>query len=114
VSRAEAASEADLDLRFGALADPTRRRILQLLDRRGGGVPAGEIAAEFAEISRPAVSRHLRVLRESGLVRADPRGREILYGLHPQAIEALWTSWFAAFDTIATGALERLRRRAEA
>ena len=49
-----------------AIADPTRRRLLELV--RDREVAAGELAKQFA-VSRPAVSRHLRVLRESGLVR---------------------------------------------
>ncbi|MFG1922175.1 metalloregulator ArsR/SmtB family transcription factor [Cryptosporangium sp. NPDC048952] len=61
-----------------ALADPVRREILTVL--RDGEATAGAIAARFA-ISRPAVSRHLRVLRESGLADADVRGQERVYRL---------------------------------
>jgi DNA-binding transcriptional ArsR family regulator len=56
-----------------ALADPIRRDILRMV--RDGGLTAGAIAAAFS-VSRPAVSRHLRVLREAGLVRDQLQGRE--------------------------------------
>lgn len=74
-----------------AIADPVRRRILELL--RDGDLPAGRIAEEFA-ISRPAVSRHLRVLRESGLVRDELVGRQRLYSLDPAPLGEL-TGWLA-------------------
>jgi DNA-binding transcriptional ArsR family regulator len=59
-----------------AIADPIRRRVLELV--RDREVPAGELADEF-DVSRPAVSRHLRVLREAGLVRERREGRLRLY-----------------------------------
>jgi DNA-binding transcriptional ArsR family regulator len=59
-----------------AIADPIRRRVLELV--RDEELPAGRLAAEFA-VSRPAVSRHLRVLREAGLVRERRDGRLRLY-----------------------------------
>lgn len=79
----------------GAIADPVRREILVML--RDGPRSAGQIAARFA-ISRPAVSRHLRVLRESGLVRDDPAGRQRIYRLDPARFTALaeWLAQFAA------------------
>lgn len=61
-----------------ALADPIRRDILMML--RDQRMNAGEVARAFA-ISRPAISRHLRVLREAGLVRDEPSGRERTYTL---------------------------------
>lgn len=61
-----------------ALADPVRREILTVL--RDGEATAGALAARFA-ISRPAVSRHLRVLRETGLASAEVRGQERVYRL---------------------------------
>lgn len=61
-----------------ALADPIRREILVLLGN--GEATAGALASRFA-ISRPAVSRHLRVLREAGLAQAEVRGRQRVYRL---------------------------------
>ena len=63
---------------FGALADPTRREILFLL--RDGTLSAGEIAARFPQ-QRPAISKHLRVLRESGLLRERRAAQRRLYDL---------------------------------
>lgn len=78
-----------------AIADPVRREILTLL--RGARLTAGEIAGQF-EISRPAISRHLRVLRESGLVRDELIGRQRYYVLDPASLTEL-TDWIARFDT---------------
>ncbi|HXV65135.1 MAG TPA: metalloregulator ArsR/SmtB family transcription factor [Vicinamibacteria bacterium] len=64
--------EADLDRIFGALADPTRRAILARLAR--GEAMVGELAEPF-DISRPAISKHLRVLERARLVRRTPEGR---------------------------------------
>ncbi|TDD33845.1 ArsR family transcriptional regulator [Nonomuraea terrae] len=82
-----------MDETAGAIADPVRREILVML--RGGPMSAGEIAGRFA-ISRPAVSRHLRVLRESGLVRAELAGRRRLYTLDPGPFAEL-AGWLAQF-----------------
>ncbi|MGK8556700.1 metalloregulator ArsR/SmtB family transcription factor [Nocardia gipuzkoensis] len=78
----------------GAIADPVRREILELL--LGARRTAGEIAGHFA-ISRPAVSRHLRVLRESGLVRDELVGRQRFYVLDTGPLSEL-TAWLARFD----------------
>ncbi|MBM2616061.1 winged helix-turn-helix transcriptional regulator [Actinoplanes sp. LDG1-06] len=76
-----------------AIADPVRREILELL--RDGPMPARRIAGRFP-ISRPAVSRHLRVLRECGLVHDTLTGRERLYRLDVTPLTAL-TTWLAGF-----------------
>ena len=68
----------DADPVFAALASPVRRRLLELL--ADGPRTAGQLAAEF-ELSRPAVSEHLAVLRRASLVRERPRGRERHYHL---------------------------------
>ncbi|MFF5227741.1 ArsR/SmtB family transcription factor [Dactylosporangium sp. NPDC000521] len=81
-----------------AIADPVRRAILELL-HTGGPVPAGQVASAVGarfEISRPAVSRHLRVLRECGLVRDTLEGRRRLYALDPTRLGEL-TAWLAQF-----------------
>ena len=66
-------------LQFAALADPTRCRVLELLNERAR--PVHELASAFS-ISRPAISRHLRVLKDAELVREEKRGRENVYALH--------------------------------
>jgi DNA-binding transcriptional ArsR family regulator len=83
----------DVDAAAAAIADPVRREILTLL--QAGPLPAGAIASRFA-ISRPAVSRHLRVLRESGLVVDQPRGRERVYRLDVTPLAGL-DDWLAQF-----------------
>src|ERR687895_2369802 len=89
-----------------AIADPTRRRVLELV--RDEELPAGRLAAEFA-ISRPAVSRHLRVLREAGLVRERRDGRLRLYRADPAPLSEL-REWL---DGYWGGRLEALKRIAE-
>jgi DNA-binding transcriptional ArsR family regulator len=96
---------------FEALADPTRRTIVELLAE--GERSAGELAAAFAS-SRPAVSRHLRVLREHGLVSAREHGRRRLYALEPAPLAELdeWLSHYRSFWTNRLDALDvELRRR---
>lgn len=73
--------------RFEALADPTRRAILEMLSRRGA-LPAGDIAAQF-DISAPAVSQHLKVLREAGLVLVDRRAQQRIYRLNEEAVREI-------------------------
>ncbi|MEW6271499.1 MAG: metalloregulator ArsR/SmtB family transcription factor [Thermodesulfobacteriota bacterium] len=75
-------SNAVLDRTFAALADPTRRTLLERMGRKPHR--AGDLCRGLT-ISRPAVSKHLRVLREAGLVDALPRGREVVYRLAPSA-----------------------------
>ena len=99
---------------LAALADPTRRTIVELLAERER--TAGELAASFST-SRPAVSRHLRVLREHGLVQARAQGRERLYSLEPEPLAELdeWLSRYRSFWTTRLDALgvELRRRRKE-
>ncbi|MBB6346726.1 metalloregulator ArsR/SmtB family transcription factor [Nonomuraea muscovyensis] len=75
----------------GAIADPVRREILMML--RDEQLSAGQIAERFV-ISRPAVSRHLRVLRDSGLVRDELVGRRRFYVLRTEPLTEL-TDWVA-------------------
>lgn len=99
-----------------ALADPTRRRIVELLAERER--TAGEIASQFS-ISRPAVSRHLRVLREHGLVHAREDGQRRVYTLEPAPLAELdaWLRRYRSFWTERLDALDvelrRARRRKE-
>jgi DNA-binding transcriptional ArsR family regulator len=83
---------------FQAIADPTRRRILDLLRDRAP-MPAGAIAERFSGLSRPAVSRHLRVLRRARLCHVRTSGRERLYALEPGALERVdrWLSLYRGF-----------------
>ncbi|WP_297695711.1 metalloregulator ArsR/SmtB family transcription factor [Phenylobacterium sp.] len=78
---------------FEAVAEPNRRRILDLL--RDGERPAGEIVEALA-ISQPGVSKHLRLLREAGLVSARADGQRRLYRLDPQGLAEL-EAWLAPY-----------------
>ncbi len=71
---------------FMAIADPTRRAILRLL--QGGEHPAGRIAAAFAQ-QRPAISKHLAILRRAGLISETRDRQQRLYGIRPGAFEAI-------------------------
>ncbi len=73
-----------MNLVFKALADPTRRRVLQLLRTRP--MSAGELADHFA-VSKPTMSAHFAVLREAGLVEAEKVGRVITYRLKMSVLE---------------------------
>jgi DNA-binding transcriptional ArsR family regulator len=97
-----------------ALVDPTRRAIVELLAE--GEHSAGEIAARFPT-SRPGVSRHLRVLREQGLVCARGEGRRRLYSLDPAPLAEL-DEWLGRYRSFWTNRLDALgvelhRRRKE-
>jgi DNA-binding transcriptional ArsR family regulator len=89
-----------------ALGDPTRRRIFERL--RGGPLAVGELAAELP-VSRPAVSQHLRVLREAGLVSDRKAGTRRLYEVSPEGLGEL-RDWF---DTFWSEALARFKAEAE-
>jgi DNA-binding transcriptional ArsR family regulator len=69
---------------FKALADPTRRRVLQLL--RARPMTAGELAGEF-DVSRPTMSAHFAVLREAGLIYAEKKGTTITYRIRLSVLE---------------------------
>jgi DNA-binding transcriptional ArsR family regulator len=90
-----------------AIADPIRRRVLELV--RDREVPAGELAEEF-DVSRPAVSRHLRVLREAGLVRERREGRPRLYRADPEPLAELRERLERYWDDRRLGALPRVPR----
>jgi DNA-binding transcriptional ArsR family regulator len=81
---------------FRALADPTRRRILRDLAREPASI--ADVASRF-EISRPAVVKHLAILREGGLIAVEPKGRERINVLKPQGLKsaAEWLTFFDAF-----------------
>lgn len=89
-----------------AIADPIRRRMLELV--RDDELPAGELAAQFP-VSRPAVSRHLRVLRETGLVTERRVGKQRLYRANLEPLAEL-RGWL---DDYWAGRLRSLRTLAE-
>jgi len=109
-----------MDGTLRALADPTRRAILWLV--HDGEVAAGEIARHFPGMSRPAVSQHLRVLADAGLVTVRPAGNQRLYRWRREGlsdvttfVEQMWSDRLAALKAAAERdewpARERARRR---
>jgi DNA-binding transcriptional ArsR family regulator len=95
-------------LQFLALADETRCDLVDLL--RDGPRPVHELAAAFA-ISRPAISRHLKVLKAAGLVHEERRGRENLYALDRSALKAL-SAWLELYWGAELDRLARMEERA--
>jgi DNA-binding transcriptional ArsR family regulator len=99
--------DAYRDAGLGLLGDPTRRAIFELLARRPCSV--GELAQNLP-ISRPAVSQHLRVLKDGGLVVSRPEGTRRVYRLNPEGVTALR----AYLDRIWDQALTAFQKAAEA
>ena len=97
-------------LTFSALADPTRRAVLDLL--RQGSQPAGQIARAFP-ISRPAISKHLRLLRRARLVRERRQGRHRVYKLNARPLQAI-DSWLGEYRTFWQMNLRSLKNFVEA
>lgn len=95
-----------------AIADPTRREILDLLLARGP-LLAGEIAAQFSDASRPGISRHLRVLRECGVVAARKDGKTQVYTLNREPLAKMRDGWLARFGNMQRDSLKALRARVE-
>jgi DNA-binding transcriptional ArsR family regulator len=93
---------------FHAIADPTRRHILDLL-RETGAQRAGDLAARFPRLSRPGVSKHLRVLRQAHLLEQERRGRELWYRLDPLPLSQIdaWVNRYEEFWQARLAALKR-------
>ena len=90
---------------FSALADPTRRAVLDLL--RQGSQPAGRIAQSFP-VSRPAISKHLRLLRRAHLVQERREGRHRLYQLNAEPLRAV-ASWLDQYRNFWETSLSNLK-----
>ena len=90
---------------FAALSDPTRRAIVELLAREGP-LPAARIVEQFP-VSPPAISQHLKILREADLVRVEKRAQQRIYQLNPAAVQEVgqWAArlarqWDQRFDRL--------------
>jgi DNA-binding transcriptional ArsR family regulator len=96
-----------------AIADPRRREILRLV--RHAELPAGAIAAHFGDVSRPAISQHLRVLRQAGLLDERRDGTRRLYRARPEGFsslrEFLDLFWDERLDTLRREAQAEQRRQ---
>ncbi len=97
-------------LTFQALGDPTRRAVLDLL--RAGSQPAGHIAQAFP-VSRPAISKHLRLLRRAHLVTERREGRHRMYQLNPEPLKAV-DSWLEQYRVFWQASLTNLKAFVEA
>ena len=97
---------------FVAIADPTRREILDLLVERDV-LGAGDIAARFQAVSRPAISRHLRILRECGVVVSFRRGKTQNYSLNPAPLNEIRDGWLSGFAQKQVRSLKTLREIVE-
>jgi len=102
-------STARPDIVFRALADPTRRDILRLLRR--GERSVGEIAADF-EQSRPAISKHLRVLRSAGLIVTREQGAARICGLDARPLRAV-DAWLRDYKAFWSESMRNLKRYVE-
>lgn len=95
---------------FAALADPTRRRIVELLGR--GERSAGEIVEEF-DVSAPAISQHLKALRDAGLVQVRAEAQRRIYALDPAGLAEIdaWLEGVRRYWSRRLDALERELRK---
>lgn len=93
-----------------ALADPTRRQIVEMLGR--GELASGEIAERF-DISAPAVSQHLKVLREAQLVQVRVDGQRRVYSLDPEGLQMI-DAWLAEVRRFWAASLDALERALQA
>ncbi len=92
---------------FAALADPTRRTILDLL--ASGPLKAGDIAAKFQRLTQPAVSRHLKVLRDAHLVEVTVKAQERIYAMNPEGLVELF-NWVAKYQAMWPQTLDALEQ----
>ncbi len=101
-----AAAKVDV---YRAIADPTRRAILDRL--RAGGAPVNALAADFAQ-TRPAISKHLRVLKQARLVKEQRVGRERVYRLEPLPLQQV-VGWLEGYRAMWQTNLDNLKRHVE-
>jgi DNA-binding transcriptional ArsR family regulator len=94
---------------YAALAEPNRRQILDLL--RGGERSVGELV-ERLQLSQPGVSKHLKVLREAGLVAVRAAGKRRLYALEPEPLAEV-DAWLEPYRDFWSGRLDALERHLE-
>ena len=104
--------DADLDTVFKALADASRRRLLDVLRARNGQT-LGELCAHLDDMTRQAASKHLAVLEAANLVVAVRRGREKLHYLNPVPIHEIAERWIAPFERERLRALAELKAKLE-
>ena len=101
----------DTDLLFKALADPSRRKLLDVLHKHDGRT-LNELC-EHLDMSRQGVTQHLDVLEAANLVATVRRGREKLHFLNPVPLQEIYERWIAKFEKPRLKALSNLKRRLE-
>jgi DNA-binding transcriptional ArsR family regulator len=94
------------------LADPTRRRVLDLLAERGH-LTVGQLAAEFPDLVASGISKHLMGLRAAGLVQSTRDGRHQVYRIDADALSDALVPWLTRYEQYWSDALARLRALAE-
>jgi DNA-binding transcriptional ArsR family regulator len=104
MARAPTTSDA-----FNAIAEPRRRQILDLL--AGGERPVNDVVATLG-LAQPQVSKHLRVLREVGLVRVRGAGQQRIYTLNAEGLKPIH-DWVGTFERFWDQQLDRIKQRAE-
>ncbi|HZT02233.1 MAG TPA: metalloregulator ArsR/SmtB family transcription factor [Steroidobacteraceae bacterium] len=105
------AKAQDTDLLFKALADPSRRKLLDLLHADDGRT-LGELCSHL-DMTRQAVTQHLEVLEAANLVATLRRGREKLHFLNPVPLQEIYERWIAKFEKPRLKALAELKQRLE-
>ena len=105
------AHRRDTDLLFKALADPSRRQLLDLLHAHDGRT-LNELC-EHLDMTRQGVTQHLDLLEEANLVATVRRGREKLHFLNPVPLQEIYERWIAKFEKPRLKALANLKRRLE-
>ena len=101
----------DTDLLFKALADPSRRKLLDLLYGHDGQTLSA--LCEHLEITRQAVTQHLGILESANLIATSWRGREKLHFLNPVPLQEIYERWIRKFEQPRLKALHDLKRRLE-
>src|SRR5262245_26344970 len=95
---------------FNAIAEPRRRQIIEVLARRGARAVSALVVA--LRLPQPAVSKHLGVLREVGVVSVDKNGRQRVYRLNARELKSVY-DWAKAFEHFWSHQLDRIKQRAE-
>jgi len=101
----------DTDVLFKALADPNRRKLLDLLHKHDGRT-LNELC-EYLDMTRQGVTQHLDLLEAANLVTTLRRGREKLHFLNPVPLQAIYERWIAKFEKPRLKALSELKKRLE-
>jgi DNA-binding transcriptional ArsR family regulator len=105
------AERPDTDVLFKALADPSRRKLLDLLHAHDGR-SLSDLCAHL-DMTRQGVTQHLELLEAANLVVTVRRGREKLHFLNPVPLQEIYERWIAKFERTRLKALENLKRRLE-